>query len=269
MPYELAQANGAPSSCGWPAAGSPDWGSGLEMAGGDTLELRFGGAASAVTVTSTTNQTPGATAPDGSSMPNELWFGPSSATATAAPGTWTVTLPSMPLGRFYGADGGTFAVLATVEGQSRAYSMRLKTPRSDVFNGPCGGRYFTSPGVSGTTSCPVPAGGKMPPPGTPTPPSMPPTGTVIPAGATKLKLSVGAAHRVRGGVRMTISASRGGALVVRGRLGRRTYTARRTVRAGKTAITLRLAARSHGQLTMRVQLNAGTAQVSATKSKQL
>jgi len=263
-PYDVAQANGAPSSCAWPATGSTGWDPALEIAGGDTLELRFASAASTVTVTSTVNEDPRVTAPDGRSIPNELWFGPVSATATTEPGIWTVALPAQPPGRFYGARGGTFAVLATTDGQSRAYSMRLKTPRADVFNGPCGGRYFTSPGVSGTSPCPVPAGGKtfLPGPPSPGPPPTPPT-------VSKLKLSVGPARRVQGGVRMTVNATRGGALLIRGQLGRRTYTARRTIHAGATAVTLSLASRSHGQLKLRVQLKAGAAQATATRTKHL
>ncbi len=265
-PYDLAQANGGPSTCSWPATGTSGWNPAVEIAGGDTLELRLASAASAVTVTSTTNQDPRRTAPDGTTSSNELWFGPVGATATAEPGTWTVALPPQPPGRFYGADGGTFAVLATIDGQKHAYSLSLTTPRADVFGQPCGGRYFTSPGVSETSPCQASAGGKALPPG-PSAHSPPPGPTA--SMATKLKLAVRHTKQLRSGVRITIQTTRSGALLIQGRMGRRTYAARRTVRSGTTAVTLRLARRARGRLTLRVQLRAGAEQTTVTKSTQL
>lgn len=268
-PYELAQTEGAPSTCAWPATGTPDWGPAVGVAAGDTLQLRFTPVATAVTVTSTTNQQPGLAAPDGTRIPNELWFGPVSATATVEPGTWTLTLPATPApGRFCCADAGTFAVLATVAGQTRAYSLRLSTPRAEEFGLPCGGRFFTAPGVSGVSACQPPAGGKYFPPGPSIQPRPPTRPTPAPA-VRKLELTIRQTRQLPGAVRITVRANRAGALVVRGRLGRRTYTTRRTVLRGMTAVMLRLPRWAHGRLALRLRLTAGTAQATVTKTKQL
>jgi len=87
--------------------------------------------------------------------------------------------------------------------------------------------------------------------------------------ATKLKLAVRQTKQLRSGVRVTIQTTQRGALLIRGRLGRRTYTARRTVRSGTTAVMLRLAPRARGRLILRVQLSAGVKQATVTKTEQL
>lgn len=154
------QIEGAPSSCApgsWPPTGERAWGPELDMAFGDTIELRFDHAVNAVRFSSTTDGKPGGqAAPDGQVAYNRQILGPAEAAPTSDPARWLVSLPNPmhPLAR----TGVTFAVVAeAASGPAEDYALSIRGPRAahwavryDEQN--CGPAWFSPEDVS--TTCP-------------------------------------------------------------------------------------------------------------------
>lgn len=268
--------------------GPGGWDPSLQVAGGDTLLLRFAAPVTAVMLTSTTNhdasiqppsaaaipgQAPSLAAPGagGTVLPaivSELFFGPTGASATDDPQQWAVTLPTDFPRWFQQSEGGTFAIVATVDGTSRAYALRLDAPRMENYGSgnadTCGQRYVW--GTSGwqNASCEVfahPGLGPSPDPVAPPP--------VAVKHAKAVSIAIKRLRRARLGVQFTLTSTAAGALRVRASLAGRRYKTDRTIRTGKRTMTVRLPAKARGRLSLRVRLVTTTATATARATARL
>ena len=126
----------------WPALGR-QWGLIEDVAGGDTLSLRFTSPVSAVRVGSTSNYEPGLRDPDGRPISNYDVLRESPATATSDPTVWLTTLPPLDA-RAISTQGYTFSVVAQDESGFHDYPFGIRAPRYANELTYCGMAYYST-----------------------------------------------------------------------------------------------------------------------------
>jgi hypothetical protein len=164
-PFSIARESACPPGT-WPPLGRPSWmGEGdrwsptEDVAGGDTLQLRFSAPMTGVAVASTSNYVPGLHDPDGKSLSNYDVIPESAASATLDPAVWQVSLPALD----YRALGGyTFSVVGSDGSGIYDYSFEIRSPRFADESTRCGMAYFST-GVQQTLCFQGPFPGSYPP----------------------------------------------------------------------------------------------------------
>jgi hypothetical protein len=213
-PFDAAQANGVPSPCGagaWPETGGSAWAPVLDVAGGDTVELRFSGPVAAASVAMTTDFPVGLQTPDGLSVANVELLSPQLAEPTADPAVWRVVLPHLDRRML------TFSLVAVDGDGAAGFALGALAPRFADSTTRCG-TYIVNTGELGATcsSAGVPS---------PSPLIQPPLVS------RALALQIGSvAQLANRRLRVRIACSRAARLAVRVAVGTRTL-AKRTVPA--------------------------------------
>src|SRR6202167_3310889 len=131
----------------WPALGS-QWGSGLNVAGGDELQLTFTMPMTSVMFASTTNFPPEVAGPAGAGQNANVIPVTNASEASSEPQVWDITLPSLdPRSQ----SGFTFSIVGVHEGISYDYPLTIRSPRSGNPMAECAAPFYYNTGEVVTT----------------------------------------------------------------------------------------------------------------------